>query len=200
MTIDLEKLEELAKGALWTGDWYDAGCNTVMCKYPDGGDFAGECDEIAHPCPTGITRFMAAAQPKAILELIAEVRRLRETTRLQANAARTGMDAAKRAATILYAEADKARAESSPDVLASERAMNAMLTEENEVLRIDADRYRRLKSFADPSYNIRTMSNAHSASLAKEEFLTVHAGSWEAMDAVLDGVVTVNTVNIKEWS
>lgn len=69
---------------------------------------------------------------------------------------------------------------------------------ERDIHTADAQRYRRLKSFADPSYNVRTVSNAHSASLAKEEFLTVHAGTWDAMDAVLDGIVTVNTVNIRE--
>lgn len=74
------------------------------------------------------------------------------------------------------------------------------LNQEVAGLRADAERYRRLKTFAHPSYNVKAISNAHSASLAKEEFLTVYAGSWEAMDAVLDGVVTVNTVNIKEQS
>lgn len=244
--------------------------------------------------------------PGVVAELIAEVRNLRETIRLQSNAARAGMDAAKRAATILYAEADKARAESSPDVLASERAMNAVLTEENERLRAevfhwkanhdnqvtrarfliergdipvervrayeematlranmeryqelcaaayqmagvvnapvrfmdalsdgacgefetrgkiadllpvlpdeagcflsdegtefmqDAERYRRLKTFAHPSYNMNATVNAGITSLSKKQLITVDAGSWEAMDAVLDGVVTVNTVNIKD--
>lgn len=72
------------------------------------------------------------------------------------------------------------------------------LISEVRALREDASRYRRLKTFADPSYNVRAISNAGVASLSKEEFLTVHAGSWEAMDSVLDGVVMVNTVNIKE--
>jgi len=57
-----------------------------------------------------------------------------ETIRLQANAARAGMDAAKRSAHIMYDLADKARRESAPEVLASERAANAILTEENERL------------------------------------------------------------------
>jgi hypothetical protein len=64
----------------------------------------------------------------------------------------------------------------------------------------DALRYRRLKTFAHPSYNMKQMPNWESPSLSKEEFLTIHAGSWEAMDAVLDGVLTVNTVNIMEQS
>lgn len=72
------------------------------------------------------------------------------------------------------------------------------LIAEVRALRIDADRYRRLKTFAHPSYNVKVVSNAHITSLAKEEIMTVHAFSWAAMDAVLDGAVTVNTVNIKE--
>ncbi|MEX3764504.1 hypothetical protein [Paraburkholderia phenoliruptrix] len=58
--------------------------------------------------------------------------RLEETIRRQAAAARSGMDAAKRSAHIVYDLADKARRESAPDVLASERAANAILTQENE--------------------------------------------------------------------
>lgn len=103
-------------------------------------------EELAKTATTGlpgdrIQFSLAAWDPAAILELIAEVQALRETIKRQANAARAGMDAAKRASTILYAEAAKARAESSPDVLASERAMNSILTEENEALRADAERY-----------------------------------------------------------
>lgn len=55
-----------------------------------------------------------------------------ETIRLQASAARAGMDAAKRGALIMYDLAERARRESAPDVLASERAANAILTQENE--------------------------------------------------------------------
>lgn len=50
-------------------------------------------------------------------------------------AAHAGMDAAKRTSTIQLDLAQKARAESSPEALASERAANALLTEENERLR-----------------------------------------------------------------
>ncbi|MBR7900746.1 hypothetical protein [Burkholderia multivorans] len=68
--IDVKKLRELAQAALWTGNWYDAGCNTLMCTYPENsGDLSGESDEIAHPCPLGLVEYMAAAQPKAILAL-----------------------------------------------------------------------------------------------------------------------------------
>ncbi|MBU9420805.1 hypothetical protein KTE23_30090, partial [Burkholderia multivorans] len=68
--IDVKKLRELAQAALWTGNWYDAGCNTLMCTYPENsGDLSGESDEIAHPCPLGLVEYMEAAQPKAILAL-----------------------------------------------------------------------------------------------------------------------------------
>ncbi|WP_261524168.1 ead/Ea22-like family protein [Burkholderia multivorans] len=68
--IDVKRLRELAQAALWTGNWYDAGCNTLMCTYPENsGDLSGESDEIAHPCPLGLVGYMEAAQPKAILAL-----------------------------------------------------------------------------------------------------------------------------------
>lgn len=75
--------------------------------------------------------------PGVLAELIEEVRRLREAIRLQANAVHTAMDANTRASSIRLELAEQARAESSPEVLASERAMNAMLTEENEALRAE---------------------------------------------------------------
>jgi hypothetical protein len=61
--------------------------------------------------------------------------RLNETLRRQASAVRAGMDATTRASSICLELAVKARAESSPEALASERAANALLTEENERLR-----------------------------------------------------------------
>lgn len=86
-----------------------------------------ELEKLAKDC-------RAAFPASTVLELAAEVRKLRETIRLQANAARTLADATIRDASIRQGLAEKARAESSPEVLASERAMNAMLTEENEML------------------------------------------------------------------
>lgn len=50
-------------------------------------------------------------------------------------AALAGMDAATSASTIRLEEAARLRAESSPEALASERAANALLTDENERLR-----------------------------------------------------------------
>ncbi|MDR8750729.1 hypothetical protein FEP95_04801 [Burkholderia multivorans] len=68
--IDVKRLRELAQDALWTGNWYNAGCNTLMCTYPENsGDLSGESDEIAHPTPLGLVEYMAAAQPKVILAL-----------------------------------------------------------------------------------------------------------------------------------
>jgi hypothetical protein len=71
--------------------------------------------------------------------------RLNETIRRQASAALAGMDATTRASSIRLELAEKARAESSPDALASERAANAILTEENATLAADAGRYRFLR-------------------------------------------------------
>lgn len=75
--IDIDALELLAKAAQWTGDW-NASCGTVDCSYPADSKFAGEFDEIAHPVPVGVSDYIAAAQPKVALALIAEVRALRE--------------------------------------------------------------------------------------------------------------------------
>jgi hypothetical protein len=78
--IDLDALESLAKAAEWTGHWYYAGCNTVECKYPPSThNYAGQVDEIAHPVPLNVAEFIAAANPSVILDLCAEVRRLRES-------------------------------------------------------------------------------------------------------------------------
>lgn len=71
---DWTELKRLAEEASWTGRWYDAGCNTVMCTYVDKD--VSDHDEIAHPCPLGITAYIAAVHPAAILTLIAENERL----------------------------------------------------------------------------------------------------------------------------
>jgi len=70
---------------------------------------------------------VTAAQAARIAELEAAIRK-------QANAARSLADATIRDASIRQGLAEKAYAESSPEVLASERQANAMLTEENERL------------------------------------------------------------------
>lgn len=64
---------------------------------------------------------------------------LREQLKLQANAAHMGMDAAKRTSGIQLQLAEQARAESSPEVLESERQVNSMLTEESERLTLERD-------------------------------------------------------------
>jgi hypothetical protein len=64
----------------------------------------------------------------------ARIAELEAAIRKQANAARSLADATIRDASIRQGLAEKAYAESSPEVLASERQANAMLTEENERL------------------------------------------------------------------
>ena len=60
--------------------------------------------------------------------------RVEEALALQAKAAIRGMDAAKALASTLHSEAQRIRAESNPDALASERQANAILTAEVERL------------------------------------------------------------------
>ncbi|WP_250533948.1 hypothetical protein [Caballeronia sp. AZ10_KS36] len=53
----------------------------------------------------------------------------------------------------------------------------------------DAARYRALKAFAHHSYNQKVESVGHGASLWKEHFITVHAGSWEELDSHIDAAI-----------
>lgn len=69
--VALHDLKEFATDALWTGKWYDQGCNTVACDY-DGKE-GMDHDEIAHPCPLGLTEYLVAVQPKNTLVLLATV-------------------------------------------------------------------------------------------------------------------------------
>ncbi|HEX7906806.1 MAG TPA: hypothetical protein VF534_01755, partial [Paraburkholderia sp.] len=78
-------------------------------------------------------------------DLVDLVGHLIATIETQKRACLAGMDAAKRTSTIQLELAEKARAESSPEALASERAANAILTEENAALAVDAARYRFLR-------------------------------------------------------
>lgn len=77
---DKDRLRELAEQAKWTGRWYDAGCNTVICSY--GKDDPAEHDEVAHPVPLGITEYLAAVNPAAILSLLEENERLAKENEL----------------------------------------------------------------------------------------------------------------------
>lgn len=143
--INLDHLEALAKGApsgkweVWTSNSW----RRVMAPCVDRPGTMRVIEPVLqrhdnHPDLSfgpGVAEWLEGFTPEVALSLIAEVRALRETIRFQANAARAGMDAAKAAGAIMLQEALKVRAESSPDVLASERAVNAMLTEENEALR-----------------------------------------------------------------
>ena len=68
MTIDKERLRVLAEAATWTGKWYDAGCNTVHCTYDKEDSI--QHDVIAHPVPLGVSGYIAAAHPQAVLTLL----------------------------------------------------------------------------------------------------------------------------------
>lgn len=76
----------------------------------------------------------------------------------------------------------------------------SMLNDLVDRMQPDAQRYRRLRSFAHPSYNMLHVSGADSASTREERFITVHCGTWEGMDATLDGILTVNTVSVETQS
>lgn len=73
------------------------------------------------------------------------VQRLRAELESTRKAALRGMDAAHSLSYAQLQAAQRIRGESSPDALESERAANARLTEENEQLRADAERYRWLR-------------------------------------------------------
>ncbi|MDE1139953.1 MAG: hypothetical protein PW999_09920 [Paraburkholderia tropica] len=73
MSIDLDQLEALAKaagGQPWAEDGY-----IIFEDIPGGGEVVGRVDVASALCGE-VADFMAAANPAAILELIAEVRRL----------------------------------------------------------------------------------------------------------------------------
>lgn len=74
---------------------------------------------------------------------LAAIEQLQATIAKQARSAKMGMDAAKSSASSMLTAAEKARAESSPDALASERAANAALTMEVEQLQADKERLER---------------------------------------------------------
>lgn len=69
-----EALRALAEAAKWTGKWYDAGCNTVYCTYDKEDSILH--DEIAHPVPFGVSGYIAAAHPQAVIALLARIAEL----------------------------------------------------------------------------------------------------------------------------
>ena len=69
-----EALRALAESVAWTGRWYDAGCNTVHCTY-DNADVIAH-DEIAHPVPLGVSGYIAAAHPQAVIALLDRIAEL----------------------------------------------------------------------------------------------------------------------------
>ena len=82
--MDKTELRKLANAALWTGRWYDAGCDTVLCTY-DAQDT--EHGEIAHPEPTGICAYLAMVQPANVLALLDEIDALQSNALSSAAAA-----------------------------------------------------------------------------------------------------------------
>jgi hypothetical protein len=68
------------------------------------------------------------------------------------------------------------------------RDATAALKEAVEALAVDAERWQQLRSFADPSYNVRAVSHEGSASLRQEHFCTVTCGTWDSLEASLDAV------------
>ena len=69
-----EALRALAEAATWTGKWYDAGRNTVHCTYDKEDSILH--DEIAHPVPFGVSGYIAAAHPQAVIALLDRIAEL----------------------------------------------------------------------------------------------------------------------------
>ncbi len=69
-----EALRALAEAAKWTGKWYDAGCNTVHCTYDKEDSILH--DEIARPVPFGVSGYIAAAHPQAVIALLDRIAEL----------------------------------------------------------------------------------------------------------------------------
>ena len=69
-----EALRALAEAAKWTGKWYDTGCNTVYCTYDKEDSILH--DEIAHPVLFGVSEYIAAAHPQAVIALLARIAEL----------------------------------------------------------------------------------------------------------------------------
>ncbi len=69
-----EALRALAEAAKWTGKWYDAGCNTVHCTYDKEDSILHH--EIARPVPFGVSGYIAAAHPQAVIALLDRIAEL----------------------------------------------------------------------------------------------------------------------------
>lgn len=61
---NIADLRKLAESATWTGEWYDGGCETLMCKRKGG------FEEVAHVGPLGLVPYLVAVQPAAVLHLL----------------------------------------------------------------------------------------------------------------------------------
>ena len=147
--LDLEALERLAKAAT-PGPWH---CHRKDEKRGEflmdfGGMFDKDGTPTGRPAMSGWISlrdrdapYIAAANPDTVLALIARVRELGAAIERQAAAAKMGMDAAKAAGAEFYrkgqqalTEAGRLAAHTSFAELESQRAANAILTEENERL------------------------------------------------------------------
>lgn len=77
MEDDLTELEELARGLLWTGRWYSAGCGTVQCDYNQNGR---DHDEVAHPVPEGAADLIGRLGPDVVIALVRRAREISAVT------------------------------------------------------------------------------------------------------------------------
>jgi hypothetical protein len=143
-SIDYKHLREIAEAST-RGDWVSfVPCGAAV--NPSGAAFLAGPPRRTMDRSEGFrpedAQHIAAFRPDVALALLDRVEALEAQLKAQARAALAGMDAATRASSIRLELAEKARAESSPEALASERAANAILTEENERLRaaLEAER------------------------------------------------------------
>lgn len=105
-----------------------------------GGIHVEAWDEIGKVCSQAADALFQLQAENAALQVqnerfAEEIAKLNDALTKQANAARMGMDAAKKHASQMLEEAARLNAESKPEVIASERAANAILTAENAELR-----------------------------------------------------------------
>lgn len=100
-----------------------------------------DLEELKHDLP----RLMSAASSEATLvtELQRENAELKSAIDRQARSAIAGMNAAKSHAHLMLSQAEKMRAESKPDLISSERAVNSALTDEVERLQRELEGARR---------------------------------------------------------
>ena len=104
----------------------DAPLDVLLKRLDELADAACKCDRDAD-----LVISEAMNRIKALQHRVSE---LEDTLKRQGNLAKTGMDAAKRAASQSEKNAKRLQAESNPESLESERAMNEELTHEIDML------------------------------------------------------------------